>query len=77
MFQATRNVAVKYGAKLAAVPAAALVLIGTAHAQEAESAASQITAKVTQAMSSGEAIALAIVLGLFAIFAIKMLWRAK
>ncbi len=37
----------------------------------------QITEKVTEAMTQGETIAGAIVLGLFAIFAIKLLWRAK
>lgn len=39
--------------------------------------AADIIAKVDGAMTSGAAIASAVVLGLFAIWAIKLLWRAK
>ncbi len=39
--------------------------------------ADTIVANVEEAFSNGELIAAAVVLGLFAIYAIKLLWRSK
>lgn len=75
MFQKTRSMARKYGVRIAAAPAALLVGF-SAHAAEGDAGA-QILAKVTESMTSGAGIATAIVLGLFAIWAIKLLWRSK
>lgn len=64
----------KYGNKLGAA-AGALVLSSAAMAQS--STADTIVANVEEAFSKGELIAAAVVLGLFAIYAIKLLWRSK
>lgn len=73
MFEKTRTMAAKYGAKIAAP--AVLLLPFAARAEE--DAGAQILSKVTASMTSGAGIATAIVLGLFAIWAIKLLWRSK
>lgn len=75
MFAKTRSMARKYGARIAAAPAALLVGF-SAQAAEGDALA-QITAKVNEAMTSGATIATAIVIGLFVIWAIKLLWRSK
>ncbi len=75
MFQKTRSMARKYGARLVAVPATALASFG-AFAQETGPGA-DILAKVTAGMSQGEKIAAAVVLGLFVIWIVKLLWRSK
>ena len=74
MFQKTRSIAAQYGAKIAAP---AVLLLPFAARAEGEDAGAQILAKVTSSMTSGAGIATAIVLGLFAIWAIKLLWRSK
>lgn len=76
MFAKTRSMARKYGARIAAAPAALLVGF-SAQAAEGDNALTQITAKVNEAMTSGATIATAIVIGLFVIWAIKLLWRSK
>ena len=75
MFQKTRSMVRKYGARLVAVPATALASFG-AFAQDAGPGA-DILAKVTAGMSQGEKIAGAVVLGLFVIWIVKLLWRSK
>lgn len=75
MFANTISVARKYGAKVVA-PAALVLLPFAARAADGDDAAAIVT-KVTAAMTSGAGIASAIVLGLFAIWAIKLLWRSK
>ncbi|MFT4243636.1 MAG: hypothetical protein QM569_15295 [Acidovorax sp.] len=59
--------------------AGALALAGsaTAMAQDAGSTGAQILAKVNEGLGTGEQIAVAVVLGFFAIWAIKLLWRSK
>lgn len=74
MYEKTLNNVRKYGAK-AATAAGALVLSGVAAAQSTQ--ADAIVTKVEDAFSKGELIAGAVVLGLFTIFAIKLLWRSK
>ena len=74
MFQKTRSMARKYGARLVAAPAAAMASVG-AFAQSATGAG--IVASVTAGMSDGEKIAVAVVTGLFVIWCIKLLWRSK
>ncbi|MDH1765920.1 hypothetical protein N5D37_09580 [Comamonas aquatica] len=74
MFASTRNACRKYGAKVG-TGIGALALSGLAAAQS--STADTIVANVEQAFSNGELIAAAVVLGLFAIYAIKLLWRSK
>jgi len=64
-------------ASRAAAVALALAGSAAAMAQEAESAGTQILAKVNAGLSTGQEIAIAVVLGLFAIWAIKLLWRSK
>lgn len=75
MFAKTRDVVRRYGAKVGAA-GTALVASGMAMAQEATSTADAIVVKVENA-SKGELIAGAVVLGLFTIYAIKLLWRSK
>lgn len=65
----------RYGAKVA-TGAGALMLSGLAAAQST-GPADTIVAKVEEAFGKGELIAAAVVLGLFTIFAIKLLWRSK
>lgn len=72
MFQKIRTA----GAKLAAVPALALVTVGSAFAEETDHVAA-ITTKVTNSMEGAAGIAGVVVLGLFSIWAIKLLWRGK
>lgn len=75
MFQKTRSMARKYGARLVAAPAAAMASVG-AFAQSTSTGES-IVAKVTEGMSQGEKIASVVVLGLFVIWCVKLLWRSK
>ena len=75
MFAKTRSMARKYGARIAAAPAALLVGF-SAHAAEGDGV-TEILAQVNQAMTSGKSIATAIVIGFFVIWAIKLLWRSK
>lgn len=75
MFAKTRTLARKYGAQIVAVPAGLLAGF-SAHAAEGDALA-QITTSVSSAMTGGSAIATAIVIGLFVIWAIKLLWRSK
>ena len=74
MFQKTRAMARKYGARLVAAPAAAMASFG-AFAQSTTT--DGILTSVTAGMSNGEKIAAAIVTGLFVIWCIKLLWRSK
>lgn len=74
MFASTRNACRKYGAKVG-TGMGALALSGLAAAQS--NTADTIVANVEEAFSKGELIAAAVVLGLFAIYAIKLLWRSK
>lgn len=74
MLNTTIGAVRKYGNKLGAA-AGALVLSSAAMAQS--STADTIVANVEEAFSKGELIAAAVVLGLFAIYAIKLLWRSK
>lgn len=74
MFASTRNACRKYGAKVG-TGIGALALSGLAAAQS--TTADTIVTKVEEAFSKGELIAGAVVLGLFTIFAIKLLWRSK
>lgn len=64
----------KLAAKAAVVAGVFLPVLAQA---QADPIATQIQNKVTESMTAGEALAGAIVLGLFAIFAVKLLWRAK
>lgn len=73
MFEKTRTMAAKYGAKIAAP--AVLLLPFAARAED--DTAAQIKTAVGAAMTSGAGISTVIVLGLFAIWAIKLLWRSK
>lgn len=75
MIASTFNAARKYGAKVG-TGMGALALSGLASAQSS-STADTIVANVEEAFSKGELIAAAVVLGLFAIYAIKLLWRSK
>lgn len=75
MFQKTRSMARKYGARLVAAPAAAMASFG-AFAQSTSTGETIVT-KVTEGMSQGEKIAAAVVLGLFVIWCVKLLWRSK
>lgn len=75
MFDKTLSVARKYGSQIA-VGTGSLVASGLSMAQAVDPGVT-IKDKVTAAMTSGEGIATAIVLGLFAIWAIKLLWRSK
>ncbi|AVO48123.1 hypothetical protein C6568_01765 [Melaminivora suipulveris] len=76
----TFNTVRKYGARVG-TGALALIGSGVALAQEGGgaggNAGAQILTKVNEAMSAGEQIAVAVVLGLFAMWAIKLLWRGK
>ena len=74
MFQKTRSMARKYGARLVAAPAAAMASFG-AFAQTSPGAG--IVTSVTAGMSDGEKIAVAVVTGLFVIWCVKLLWRSK
>ena len=75
MFEKTRVMARKYGARLVAAPAAAMASFG-AFAQST-GPGEDILTKVTGGMTQGEKIASAVVLGLFAIWVVKLLWRSK
>ncbi|MFN4035663.1 hypothetical protein [Comamonas aquatica] len=74
MLNTTIGAVRKYGNKLGAA-AGALVLSSAAMAQS--TTADTVVANLEQAFSNGELIAAAVVLGLFAIYAIKLLWRSK
>lgn len=74
MIASTFNACRKYGAKVG-TGMGALALSGLAAAQS--NTADTIVANVEEAFSKGELIAAAVVLGLFAIYAIKLLWRSK
>lgn len=74
MFQKTRSMVRKYGARLVAAPAAAMASFGAfAQATPGES----IIASVTSGMTDGQKIAAAVVTGLFVIWCVKLLWRSK
>lgn len=75
MFAQTRNVARKYVAKGAA-GAGGLIGTGLAMAQTT-SPSETVLAAVNDGFTGAQSIAVAVVVGLFAIFAIKLLWRAK
>lgn len=75
MLNTTIGAVRKYGNKAGAA-AGALVLSTAAMAQSTDHGAAIVT-KVEGAFSNGELIAAAVVLGLFSIFAIKLLWRSK
>ena len=75
MLNTTIGAVRKYGNKVGAA-AGALVLSTAAMAQATDHGAA-IVAKVEEGFSKGELIAAAVVLGLFSIFAIKLLWRSK
>lgn len=70
----TFNIVRKYGSR---VGAGVLTLAGSGLAMAQSNPGSEIVSKVESAMSAGESIAAAVVLGFFAIWAIKLLWRAK
>lgn len=71
-----RSASVSAKAKVLSV--IALAVVGSsAMAEDAGTMGAQIVAKVEAAMTQGELIAGAVVLGLFAIWAIKLLFRAK
>lgn len=74
MFQTIKQKA--FNAKTAA---GALVLSAMASPVMAQSAdpGAEIVTKVESTLTSGAAIATAVVLGLFAIWGIKLLWRSK
>lgn len=74
MFQKTRSMARKHGARLVAASAAAMASFG-AFAQSTTGAG--IVTSVTAGMSDGEKIAVAVVTGLFVIWCVKLLWRSK
>lgn len=74
MFAKTRAVAAKYGVKVAVAGSA--LMASAAFAQEADPGA-QILAEVKKSMTSGAGIATTVVLGFFAIWAIKVLWKSK
>lgn len=65
----------KFGHKVGTA-AGALALSSAALAQSTDHGAAIVT-KVESAFTNGELIAAAVVMGLFAIFAIKLLWRSK
>lgn len=75
MLNSTIGAVRKYGNKVGAA-AGALVLSTAAMAQATDHGAA-IVKKVEDGFSQGELIAAAVVLGLFAIFCIKLLWRSK
>lgn len=68
---------VKTYAARGAVAGLTLGATGLALAEEPADLGTQITEQVTGAMTAGAAIAGAVVMGLFAIWAIKLLWRAR
>lgn len=75
MFQKTRSVAVKYGARIAAVP---VVFLASAAAHAAgEGTGASVVQKVTEGMTQGELITTTVVLGIFAMWCIKLLLKAK
>lgn len=74
MFQKIKDVAIN--AKTAAGTAVLYAVTSPAFAQEPDTAA-EIVTKVKAALTSGASIATAVVLGLFAIWGIKLLWRSK
>lgn len=76
LIERARTASATASAKVASV----LALAGagaSAHAEDPATMGAQIVTKVESAMSQGELIAGAVVLGLFAIWAIKLLFRAK
>jgi len=75
MFQKTRNIVAKYG-RQAAVATGSALATAAAIAQTAP-VGEQIKTKVEGSMSQGEMIAGVVVLGLFAIWAVKILWKSK
>lgn len=76
VIERARTASATASAKVASV--VALAAAGaSAQAQDAGSMGAQIVTKVEGAMTQGELIAGAVVLGLFAIWAIKLLFRAK
>ena len=75
MFEKTRAFVRTQGAKLALAPVALVTL--PALAQEDPSASEQVLSAVNGGFDSAQEIAVAIVIGLFAIYAIKLMWRAK
>lgn len=74
MLNTTIGAVRKYGNKVG-TGIGALALSGLAAAQS--NTADTVVANLEEAFSNGELIAAAVVLGLFAIYAIKLLWRSK
>jgi len=75
MFQKTRNIVAKYGRQ--AVVATGSALATAAAFAQTVPVGEQIKTKVEGSMSQGEMIAGVVVLGLFAIWAVKILWKSK
>lgn len=75
MFQTIKNKAIN--AKTAAGSLVLSAATAPAFAQEADATGAEIVTKVESALASGASIATAVVLGLFAIWGIKLLWRSK
>lgn len=75
MFQTIKNKAIN--AKTAAGALVLSAATAPAFAQDAGTTGAEIVKKVEGALDSGASIATAVVLGLFAIWGIKLLWRSK
>lgn len=75
MFQTIKNKAIN--AKTAAGALILSAATAPAFAQEAGDTGAEIVTSVKAALTSGASIATAVVLGLFAIWGIKLLWRSK
>lgn len=75
MFQTIKEKA--FNAKTAAVALVLSAATAPAFAQQASTIAADIVKEVEGSLDSGASIATAVVLGLFAIWGIKLLWRSK
>lgn len=75
MFQTIKEKAIN--AKTAAGALVLSAATAPAFAQEAGGTGAEIVTSVKAALTSGASIATAVVLGLFAIWGIKLLWRSK
>lgn len=75
MFQTIKEKA--FNAKTAVGGALLTAVTAPAFAQEAGGTGAEIVTSVKAALASGASIATAVVLGLFAIWGIKLLWRSK
>lgn len=74
MFKTIKQKAIN--AKTAAGALVLSAVTSPAFAQQADTGA-EIVTKVKETLTSGASIATAVVLGLFAIWGIKLLWRSK